>query len=113
MKNLSSVKALNEGYIEHALSRYVTLPTVADFTDKAESEKLSNIWEKIKELREEISETSLALEGLGGAQTSVEEFAYLQKRAGQNAVEELIENEEEDVYRDSDSEGENEEKPRE
>lgn len=92
-------------YFENILKKHLELPEIKELNE-SETEKLEKIWENIQKIREQIPETSLSfdeelrnLEVLQRKQA--EEFL---KESKEEAVEEVIE--EEDIYRDSESEDE-------
>jgi len=96
-------------YFENVLRKQVDLPKISEINE-ADSEKLASIWENIQELRETIPETSLSFEEeLRNLEVSqrkeVEEFF----KEGQQEKD-LKYNQEEDIYRDSESEDEQESK---
>jgi len=96
-------------YFEHVLGKQIELPEITDLNEVT-SEKLTKIWESIQKIRKQIPETALSLEeelrNLEVMQRKeAEEFL---KEGKEEAVDEY--NEEEDIYRDSESEDEQESK---
>ena len=93
---------MKEGYLEHLLKKHVELPETSGSLDETDAGYMQKIWNQIKNLRDQIPETSLTFEeGL----KEVFDKEIESQSAKDIVLEEQVE-EEEDVYRDSDSDAE-------
>lgn len=96
------MKNLKEGYLEHLLKKHIELPETSGTLDETDAGYMQKIWGEIKHLRDQIPETSLTFEE-GLKEVFDKE---IESQAAKDIVfDELVE-EGEDVYRDSDSDAE-------